>query len=72
MSRVRPGVLLTNANRIPASALMALDLPEFDRPAEVIIEPDGTQVPSAPILLEDYANAIQNGNGRAREPSVRG
>ena len=39
--------------------------PEFDRPAEVIIEPDGTQVPSAPILLEDYANVIQNGNGRA-------
>ena len=46
--------------------------PEFDRPAEVIIEPDGTQVPSAPILLEDYANVIHNGNGRAREPSVRG
>jgi hypothetical protein len=38
----------------------------------VIIEPDGRQVPSAPILLEDYANVIQNGNGRAREPSVRG
>src|SRR5260221_4405656 len=36
MSRVRPGVLLTNANRFPASALMALDLPEFDRPAKAI------------------------------------
>src|SRR5882672_1397767 len=36
MSRVRPGALLTNANRFPASALMALDLPEFDRPAKAI------------------------------------
>src|SRR5712691_1113260 len=36
MSRVRPGVLLTNANWLPASALIALDLPEFDRPAKAI------------------------------------
>src|ERR1044072_9237079 len=34
MSRVRPGVLLTNANRFPVSALMALDLPVFDRPTK--------------------------------------
>src|ERR1043165_3976206 len=36
MSRVRPGVLLTNANRFPVSALMALDLPVFDRPTKAI------------------------------------
>src|SRR6266849_7235854 len=36
MSRVRPGVLLTNANWLPVSALMALDLPVFDRPTKAI------------------------------------
>jgi hypothetical protein len=37
MSWVRPGVLLTNARRRrPASVLMALDLPAFERPANAI------------------------------------
>src|SRR5258706_14236047 len=37
MSCVRPGVLLTNARRLrPASALIALDLPAFERPAKAI------------------------------------
>jgi Amt family ammonium transporter len=67
--RVPPEVELEG---LDAAEFNADFYPEFDRPAEVIIEPDGTQVPSAPILLEDYANVIQNGNGRAREPSVRG
>src|SRR3954464_6952478 len=41
--------------------------PEFERPPEVIVEPDGTQVLAAPILLEDYADLIsENGDGRVR------
>jgi ammonium transporter, Amt family len=40
--------------------------PEFDRPAEVVILPDGTQVPSAPILLEGYQELMTNGDGRVR------
>src|SRR5258706_15359943 len=37
MSCVRPGVLLTNARRRrPASVLIALDLPAFERPANAI------------------------------------
>src|SRR5581483_4793739 len=36
MSRVRPGVLLTNARRRPASVFSALDLPALERPAKAI------------------------------------
>ncbi len=37
MSWVRPGVLLTKARRLrPASALIALDLPALDLPANAI------------------------------------
>jgi ammonia channel protein AmtB len=40
--------------------------PEFDRPDELIILPDGTEVPSAPILLEGYHELMTNGDGRVR------
>ena len=40
--------------------------PEFDRPDEVVILPDGTEVPSAPILLEGYHELMTNGDGRVR------
>src|ERR1700704_5573332 len=54
MSRVRPGALLTNANRFPASALMALDLPEFDRPAKAISPTlAGTSSSEAEILKKE-------------------
>src|SRR5919198_1467760 len=39
--------------------------PEFDRPPEVVILPDGTQVESAPILLEGYHEVMTNGRVRA-------
>jgi ammonium transporter, Amt family len=46
--------------------------PEFDRPPEVIIEPDGTQVIAAPVLLEDYLSLTSNGDRPARtEPGER-
>jgi ammonium transporter, Amt family len=47
--------------------------PEFDRPPEVIIEPDGTQVPSAEILLEGYRDLVtSNGDSGARDgPGAR-
>ena len=38
--------------------------PEFDRPPEVVILPDGTEVASAPVLLEGYRDAVSNGAGR--------
>jgi Amt family ammonium transporter len=34
--------------------------PEFDRPPEVIVEPDGREVPSEPILVEGYQQ-VTNG-----------
>ena len=37
--------------------------PEFGRPTELIVEPDGTEVPSEPILLAEYQDAISR-NGR--------
>jgi hypothetical protein len=40
--------------------------PEFDRPAEVLIQPDGTLAESAPILLEGYRELMQNGNAPSR------
>jgi len=35
--------------------------PEFARPAEVIVLPDGTEVEAAPILLESYSEVTRNG-----------
>jgi ammonium transporter, Amt family len=41
--------------------------PEFERPPEVIVEPDGTEVPSAEILLEGYRDLVtSNGDSGAR------
>ena len=37
--------------------------PEFQRPPEVVVLPDGTEVVSAPILLESYSE-ITSANGR--------
>jgi hypothetical protein len=37
--------------------------PEFGRPAEVIVLPDGTEVPSEPILLEGYQELVAS-NGK--------
>jgi Amt family ammonium transporter len=47
--------------------------PEFERPAEVIVEPDGTQVVSAPILLESYLEITTDGDRpvRAGPPGER-
>jgi ammonium transporter, Amt family len=40
--------------------------PEFERPPEVIIEPDGVQVLSAPVLLESYLEVTTNGDRPVR------
>jgi Amt family ammonium transporter len=41
--------------------------PEFARPPEVIVEPDGVEVVSAPVLLESYRELmVENGAGRVR------
>jgi hypothetical protein len=67
-----PSWILKKANlmRVPPEVeLEGLDIaefqtdfyPEFDRPAEVIVLPDGTEVPSEPILLEEYQSVISNG-----------
>src|SRR6266436_6701118 len=55
MSRVRPGVLLTNAILRPASALMALDLPAFDRPAKAISPALAGTCSSSAALLKKAA-----------------
>jgi Amt family ammonium transporter len=36
--------------------------PEFERPPEVVVLPDGTEVESAPILLESYREVTANGS----------
>jgi hypothetical protein len=41
--------------------------PEFDRPTEVIVLPDGTEVASAPVLLEGYRELMTTDGARARE-----
>jgi hypothetical protein len=60
----------TNLMRVPPEVeLEGLDMaefqtdfyPEFDRPAEVIVLPDGSEVPSEPILLEVYQQVTSNG-----------
>jgi hypothetical protein len=40
--------------------------PEFERPPEVVIEPDGVEVLSAPVLLESYLEVRQNGDRPVR------
>jgi ammonia channel protein AmtB len=63
----------TNLMRVPPEVeLEGLDMaefqtdfyPEFERPPEVIVLPDGTEVESYPILLEAYRQVATNG----REP----
>jgi ammonium transporter, Amt family len=72
-----PSWILKKANlmRVPPEVeLEGLDMaefqtdfyPEFDRPPELIILPDGAEVPSEPILLEAYAQVTSN--GRKPEP----
>jgi ammonium transporter, Amt family len=67
-----PSWILKKANlmRVPPEVeLEGLDMaefqtdfyPEFDRPAEVVVLPDGTEVPSEPILLEGYREVTSNG-----------
>jgi hypothetical protein len=41
--------------------------PEFDRPIEVIVLPDGTEVASAPVLLEGYRELMTANGGPPRE-----
>ena len=64
-----------NLLRVPAEVeLEGLDLaefgqdffPEFERVPEVIVEPDGREVESAPVLLESYWQT--SCNGRAETP----
>src|SRR6202007_3433349 len=56
-SRVRPGVLLTRASeRRPVSALMALDLPAFERPAKATSAPRSAgNCPGAAALTRNLA-----------------
>ena len=67
-----PSWILKKANlmRVPPEVeLEGLDMaefqtdfyPEFGRPTEVIVLPDGTEVPSEPILLEVYQQVTSNG-----------
>ena len=60
----------TNLMRVPPEVeLEGLDMaefqtdfyPEFGRPTELIVLPDGTEVPSEPILLESYQQVTSNG-----------
>jgi ammonium transporter, Amt family len=44
--------------------------PEFGRPPELVILPDGTEVASEPILIESYRQVTSN--GRAPEPAGTG
>ena len=60
--RVPPEVELEG---LDAAEFQADFYPEFDRPAEVIVLPDGTEVASAPILLEGYRELMA---GDGREP----
>src|SRR6266853_5498952 len=64
MSRVRPGALLTNASRFPASALMALDLPEFDRPTNAISPTLAGTSSSEAALLKKETLRKSNMGGR--------
>jgi Amt family ammonium transporter len=66
----------TNLLRVPPEVeLEGLDMaefqadffPEFDRPPEVIVLPDGTEVASAPVLLEGYLDLMATNGSGARE-----
>jgi hypothetical protein len=37
--------------------------PEFEQPPEVIVEPDGTEVPAAPVLLDGYRELVTSSGG---------
>jgi len=67
-----PSWILKKANlmRVPPEVeLEGLDMaefqrdfyPEFEKPLEVIIEPDGTEVEAAPILLANYREVVGTG-----------
>jgi hypothetical protein len=67
-----PSWILKKANlmRVPPEVeLEGLDMaefqtdfyPEFGRPTEVIVLPDGSEVPAEPILLEVYQQVTSNG-----------
>jgi ammonia channel protein AmtB len=73
-----PSWIMKKANllRVPPEVeLEGLDMaefqadfyPEFDRPIEVIVLPDGTEVASAPVLLEGYRELMTANGGRPRE-----
>ena len=61
--RVPPEVELEG---LDAAEFQADFYPEFARPPEVVIEPDGAEVPSAPVLLDGYRDLMSNGAGRVR------
>jgi ammonia channel protein AmtB len=74
-----PSWILKKANlmRVPPEVeLEGLDMaefqtdfyPEFQKPPELIVLPDGTEVESEPILLEGYRQVTSNG----REPAGTG
>jgi len=74
-----PSWILKKANllRVPPEVeLEGLDMaefqtdfyPEFDRPPEVVVLPDGTEVASAPILLESYRDLVEANGGGPRSP----
>src|SRR6185312_9332653 len=66
MSCVRPGVLLTKASRRrPASALMALDLPAFERPAKASSGMPGRGSSCGSCAESTYA-ACASASGAAR------
>src|SRR5580765_488487 len=77
---VRPGVLLVRARpRRPASALMALDLPTFERPAKAISAgPDGGRSAGRAAARRNCACAKacfavpKGGNSNKIQPFVRG
>jgi Amt family ammonium transporter len=73
-----PSWILKRANllRVPPEVeLEGLDMaefqadfyPEFDRPSEVVVLPDGTEVASAPVLLEGYRDLMATNGTGARE-----
>jgi hypothetical protein len=64
---VRPGVLLVNARRLrPVSALIALDLPTFERPAKASSGGPGGGMSAGPALEAMYCaceNAFMSSTG---------
>ncbi len=45
--------------------------PEFGRPVEVLVLPDGTEVAAAPLLVEGYRELVANGDGARAGPRSR-